>query len=101
MHRVWDGAIIERVDTTEEFWIADLATLGTPENRTAWMTGTPKIGPRSRSWPHARLIRTRRQANGSSQGRSLVMSTTPRMFRSLGRGLCKLELDATITTARA
>ena len=42
MHRVWDSGVIERVNTTEEFWIADLATLDTPENRAAWMTGTPK-----------------------------------------------------------
>jgi nuclease S1 len=42
MHRVWDGGIIERAGTTEEFWLADLAALDTPENRAAWMTGTPE-----------------------------------------------------------
>ena len=42
MHSVWDSGIIERVNTTEDFWIAELATLDTPENRAAWMTCTPK-----------------------------------------------------------
>jgi hypothetical protein len=27
MHRVWDSGIIERVENTEEFWLADLAQL--------------------------------------------------------------------------
>ena len=39
MHRVWDGSIIERAGTTEDFWLNDLASLDTPENRTAWMSG--------------------------------------------------------------
>ena len=42
MHRVWDSGIIERAGSTEEFWLADLATLDTPGNRAAWMTGTPE-----------------------------------------------------------
>ena len=40
MHRVWDGSIIERAGTTEDFWLNDLAALDTPENRAAWMKGT-------------------------------------------------------------
>ena len=35
MHRVWDSGIIERVNTMEEFWLAELATLDTPESRAA------------------------------------------------------------------
>jgi nuclease S1 len=42
MHRVWDSGIIERAGNTEEFWIADLAALDTPESRAAWMSGTPE-----------------------------------------------------------
>jgi nuclease S1 len=42
MHRVWDGSIIERAGTTENFWLADLAELDTPENRAAWQQGTPE-----------------------------------------------------------
>jgi hypothetical protein len=33
MHRVWDSGIMERVGTTEEFWLNDLAALDTPEAR--------------------------------------------------------------------
>jgi nuclease S1 len=42
MHRVWDTGIIERAGTTEAFWLNDLAGLDTPENRAAWMAGTPE-----------------------------------------------------------
>jgi hypothetical protein len=40
MHRLWDSQIIEHVSKSEEFWLADLAALDTPENRAAWMKGT-------------------------------------------------------------
>jgi hypothetical protein len=40
MHRVWDTDMIERVGNGEDFWMADLAALDTPENRAAAMKGT-------------------------------------------------------------
>jgi hypothetical protein len=40
MHRVWDFDMIEHVSTSEDFWLADLAALDTPENRARWMSGT-------------------------------------------------------------
>jgi hypothetical protein len=40
MHRVWDSGIIERVGTTEDFWLNDLAALDTPEARQEAMKGT-------------------------------------------------------------
>jgi hypothetical protein len=45
--------INERAGSTEEFWLADLATLDTPENRIAWMTGTPE------DWATASLLAAR------------------------------------------
>jgi nuclease S1 len=42
MHRVWDGGIIERAGTTEDFWLTDIEKLDTPENRSAWMSGKPE-----------------------------------------------------------
>jgi hypothetical protein len=40
MHRVWDSGIIERVGTTEDFWLKDLAALDTPEARQEATKGT-------------------------------------------------------------
>jgi hypothetical protein len=40
MHRVWDSGIIERVENSEEFWLAELAQLDTMENQAGWMKGT-------------------------------------------------------------
>jgi S1/P1 Nuclease len=40
MHRLWYGDMIEQTGNTEEFWLADLGQLGTPENRSAAMKGT-------------------------------------------------------------
>jgi nuclease S1 len=42
MHRVWDSGIIEHAGDTEDFWLADLSQLDTPENRTKWMAGAPE-----------------------------------------------------------
>jgi hypothetical protein len=41
MHRVWSAAINEWAETTEAFWLNDLAGSDTPENRAAWMAGNP------------------------------------------------------------
>jgi hypothetical protein len=40
MHRVFDRDIIERAGGREDFWLNDLATLETVENRAAWMKGS-------------------------------------------------------------
>jgi hypothetical protein len=40
MHRLWDSDMIERVSTTEDFWLADLAALDTPDARQDAMRGT-------------------------------------------------------------
>jgi hypothetical protein len=42
MHRVWDYGMIERAGDSEDFWLADLAELDTPDNRTAWVAGRPE-----------------------------------------------------------
>jgi hypothetical protein len=42
MHRLWDNDMIERVGDTEDFWVADLTELHTPENRAEWMAGRPE-----------------------------------------------------------
>jgi hypothetical protein len=40
MHRLWDSDMIERAGQTEEFWLAELAELDTPENRQAALKGS-------------------------------------------------------------
>ena len=40
MHRLWDSDIIKRAGHDEDFWMADLAILDTPENREGAMRGT-------------------------------------------------------------
>jgi len=40
MHRLWDSQMIEPAGQAEDFWLADLAPLDTPENREAASRGT-------------------------------------------------------------
>ena len=40
MHASWDTLIIERVSKSEDFWLADLTSLDTPENRQTAIQGT-------------------------------------------------------------
>ena len=40
MHRLWDGGMIQRVGDTEDFWVADLGELDTPNKRAEAMKGT-------------------------------------------------------------
>jgi len=40
MHRLWDSDIIERAGDDEDFRMADLAPLDTPENRETAKKGT-------------------------------------------------------------
>ena len=60
MHRLWDSDMIERAGDDEDFWLADLAPLDTPENREAAMKGSVEgLGDREpagreRSVPGAR-----------------------------------------------
>jgi hypothetical protein len=65
MHRVWNGSIIERAGTTEDFWLADLAELDTPENRTAWQQGTPE------DWATESLLAAREAYQDPTTGRRI------------------------------
>ena len=40
MHSLWDSGMIERIGESEEFWLANLASLDTQENRDAACKGT-------------------------------------------------------------
>jgi nuclease S1 len=40
MHRLWDSGMILRVGDTEDFWVADLSELDTPNKRNEAMRGT-------------------------------------------------------------
>jgi hypothetical protein len=40
MHSLWDTGMITRVSGREDFWLAELGQLDTPENRQAAMKGT-------------------------------------------------------------
>ena len=40
MHRHWDGGIIERVISKEDFWLTELTAMDTPEGRQEAMKGT-------------------------------------------------------------
>jgi nuclease S1 len=69
MHRVWDGSIIERVGTTEAFWLDDLASLDTPENRAAWMSGTPD------DWATESLLAAREAYQDPTSGKRIRPGT--------------------------
>jgi nuclease S1 len=40
MHRLWDSGMIQRVGDSEDFWVADLGELDTPNKRTEAKKGT-------------------------------------------------------------
>jgi hypothetical protein len=42
MHRVWDSDLVEWNTKSEDIWLRELAELDTPENREAWMGGSPE-----------------------------------------------------------
>jgi hypothetical protein len=69
MHRVWDGSIIERAGTTEDFWLNDLVSLDTPENRTAWMSGTPE------DWATESLLAAREAYQDPQTGKRIKSGT--------------------------
>jgi nuclease S1 len=69
MHRVWDGSIIERAGTTEDFWLNDLASLDTTENRTAWMSGTPE------DWATESLLAAREAYQDPQTGKRIKSGT--------------------------
>jgi hypothetical protein len=69
MRRVWDGSIIERAGTTEAFWLNDLASLDTPENRTAWMSGTPE------DWATESLLAAREAYQDPQTGQRIKSGT--------------------------
>jgi nuclease S1 len=69
MHRVWDGSIIERAGTTEDFWLNDLASLDTPENRMARMSGIPE------DWATESLLAAREAYQDPQTGKRIKSGT--------------------------
>ncbi len=65
MHRRWDSDMIERTARTEEFWLKDLATLGTPDARAAAAQGTVK------EWATKSLLAAREAYNVPETGKRL------------------------------
>jgi hypothetical protein len=69
IHRVWDGGIIEGAGSTEEFWLNDLATLETPENRVAWVKGTVE------DWATESLLAAREAYQDPRTGKRITSGT--------------------------
>jgi nuclease S1 len=69
MHRVWDSGIIERAGSTEDFWLNDLATLDTSENRVAWMKGTVE------DWATESLLPAREAYQDPRTGKRITSGT--------------------------
>ncbi len=40
MHGLWDGGIIARISTSEDYWLKELTVLATPQSRDAAAEGT-------------------------------------------------------------
>jgi hypothetical protein len=96
MHRVWDSGIIERVGTTEDFWLKDLAALDTPEARDAAMKGSVE------DWATESLLAARqayqvpetgiRLKSGQKLGDSYLQANLPLVRRRLYRGSVRLAM---------
>jgi S1/P1 Nuclease len=69
LHRVWDGGIIERAGSTEDFWLNDLATLDTPENCVAWMKRTVE------DWATESLLAAREAYQDPRTGKRITSGT--------------------------
>jgi hypothetical protein len=69
MHTLWDTLIIERVSKSHEFWLEDLAALGTPENRATWIKGSAE------DWATESLLAAREVYKDSATGHSLKPGT--------------------------
>jgi hypothetical protein len=54
VHALWDTLMIERVSRSEDFWVADLAQVDSPDVRQEAMKGTAEIGRPSHYWPQGK-----------------------------------------------
>jgi nuclease S1 len=65
MHRLWDSDIIEHVSTKEDVWLLDLATMDTPDARSAASKGTVE------DWATESLLAARRAYQVPETGQRL------------------------------
>jgi nuclease S1 len=96
MHRVWDSGIIERVGTTEDFWLNDLAALDSPEARQEAMKGTVE------EWATESLLAARqayqvpetgvRMKSGQKLGDAYLQANLPVVRRRLYQGSVRLAM---------
>jgi nuclease S1 len=96
MHRVWDSGFIERVGTTEDFWLNDLAALDTPEARQEAMKGTVE------DWATESLLAARqayqvpetgmRLKSGQKLGDTYLQANLPVVRRRLYEGSVRLAM---------
>ena len=94
MHRLWDSDMIERVGHTEDFWLADLAALDTPEARNAAMKGSAE------DWATESLLAARqayqvpetgvRLKSGQKLGDAYLQANLPVVRRRLYHGSVRL-----------
>ena len=87
MHALWDSGMIERVGNSEDFWIADLAALDTPEARAAAMNGTVEDWATERSLAARQAYRVletgRRLKSGEKPGDAYLRANLPVVRRRL------------------
>jgi hypothetical protein len=96
MHRVWDSGKMERIGTTEEFWLTGLAALDTPEARDAAMKGTVE------DWATESLLAARqayqvpetgvRMRSGQKLGDAYLQANLPVVRRRLYSAGVRLSL---------
>jgi hypothetical protein len=96
MHRLWDSDMIERVGDTEDFSLADLAALDTPEARALAMKGTVE------DWATESLLAARqayqvpetgkRLKPGQKLGDAYLESNLPVVRRRLYQGGVRLAM---------
>ena len=84
IHRLWDNDLIARGGRTEDFWLANLVELDTPENRTAWMAGTVE------EWATESLL--------AARAAYLIPGTNERLKR--GQKLAEAYYEANLPVAR-
>jgi hypothetical protein len=96
MHRLWDSDMFERAGDTEDFWLAELATLDTQENRREAMKGAVE------DWATESLLAARqayqvpetgkRLKPGQKLGDAYVESNLPVVRRRLYQGGVRLAM---------
>jgi hypothetical protein len=96
MHALWDSGMIQRVGATEDFWLADLAKLDTPEARAEAMKGSVE------DWATESLLAARqayqvpetglRLKSGQKLGDSYLQANLPQVRRRLYQGGVRLAM---------